>query len=1310
MDLSASFIFRIKDSSSVNSKPRLTQELTTTFIENFNSRNVSGKALRNKKKPSCLVLDDFCIDYHNTSIESKSEKKRQYLKPKGQAVKQIKENLDDSKTDNENVLSQESENVTALPKDRNDIYDVLKSDEKVDKDIFSNEDISEISSEIPETSQKMNDEQGRYSKRKRSRKPKRYFGSEFDLHLNFDRKAQPQSKVEENKQKEIISLKPSNKINAKSASEQKTKEDKCQGTVVDKKQQNGKASPSVDQDIKSIKRSARIELKRSRKADNELEEVSYLKGTYVMGGKRTKLGESPKYLLTKKEKTCDDKQLKELKQKRTVNIDRSSKAATENEIVGSSNEVRNLIKSCVTPNEHLEKKSIETKNIKTQRSARKTVKSPNKGKSLPKKSPSKILEGGGTGAKESEKSRSQVKEDSDANDEAGTSSEINSDSLLCHEPSLEDNFDHVKYLKEKMAVLRQAEKILGGKIKSLNPEDVVEFQKSSMVKGLARKEIGITNDRGMFNDRPELILVKRAGYYVSDKDQAKKIVFLDLKETGLVEYNDVKSGRKSVKIEVSASKLFKGQNSGHETQTEQVAPSSSSSSTVSKESTEICQVSNKDRNVEKNKKEKDSSVASRIIIDRSKGTVSIQSVIPDREKDGTQAFEDRLQNIGNKGHGASSVFNVLNERTKDVGQHQNDTESSDAGDERTENESDSCIEELCSSETDDNSHFDKETSIDQKVSQPRPGAAAGLTGNDGDDVLSKSSKDVKSIYAELSFKRLLASVHEETVKTHLITSDVGREEERFTKNIDAKAKEIENADNVDKNDVAMSNISELKNEIEDDVIKRCNKQPKKGDLLLLAMQRSYERMKKQKNEIVSADENKMTAGCGTSENSSKELFDAVRNDENVKKYERDGLAKEMELLDPLDEDNAGTKVDQLKASSYLEEEQCVNKDGNDFQQLKKGRILLDALEGLEIEGHATKEEETPESWVLSEGTVLTQESFSNLQIARDPSHKRKETSKSKFVSMPKRKRNSFKSKSATKQRPSVDQTSGLKNIERKMMDLSNEKKGFSKQNSLLAKFDSSQINDFITRLHCKVESDSSSDDQDCSRVGEDDGNDLLRSSQNTTCGEYRSKEEQSKHMKGRLMDEPGSNITFQRDEDLHVMERRRKNVEPNRHIKMLKAHPETHLLSENVKATLLQFDGKKNRSRNECKDDLKEKGAFKESVERERKSSENEAKNTRMYDFDGLTTVYSIGKVRKSYQQSKVGLRKYPIPTRSWRRRKPNMRSLDGVFPRKDDTEVPNCEMMMIKRPSAARDEGEELLKKMLKLNKGILIRQDIKQ
>eukprot|EP00112_Aurelia_sp_Birch-Aquarium-sp1_P024290 Seg762.1 transcript_id=Seg762.1/GoldUCD/mRNA.D3Y31 product="hypothetical protein" protein_id=Seg762.1/GoldUCD/D3Y31 len=56
-------------------KPTLTKEATSSFIETFNSKNVSGKFLRNKKKPSCLVLDDFYIDYHhdgdsNSSTES----------------------------------------------------------------------------------------------------------------------------------------------------------------------------------------------------------------------------------------------------------------------------------------------------------------------------------------------------------------------------------------------------------------------------------------------------------------------------------------------------------------------------------------------------------------------------------------------------------------------------------------------------------------------------------------------------------------------------------------------------------------------------------------------------------------------------------------------------------------------------------------------------------------------------------------------------------------------------------------------------------------------------------------------------------------------------------------------------------------------------------------------------------------------------------------------------------------------------------------------------------------------------------------
>ena len=81
------FNFRVVKGKDASSKPALTKEYAKRFIQNYNLPHVSGKFLRNKRRQNCLVLDDFYIDYHHigTNHEDSDGKERQFESTKSNA-------------------------------------------------------------------------------------------------------------------------------------------------------------------------------------------------------------------------------------------------------------------------------------------------------------------------------------------------------------------------------------------------------------------------------------------------------------------------------------------------------------------------------------------------------------------------------------------------------------------------------------------------------------------------------------------------------------------------------------------------------------------------------------------------------------------------------------------------------------------------------------------------------------------------------------------------------------------------------------------------------------------------------------------------------------------------------------------------------------------------------------------------------------------------------------------------------------------------------------------------------------------------
>ena len=1263
------------NSSTVSSKPRLTKELTTTFIQNFNSKNVSGKALRNKKKPSCLVLDDFCIDYHNTSVDAKLDRKKQYLKPRGKVVHETGQI--EKKGQDGNVPSGEIENAKDFPKGKEVNDENLKTHEKVIDMQNSHESNKAVLQEDLFTPKDILNEQfeNRYSKRKRSGKPKRYFGSEFDLQPGFEKKLSTQSTVDENRKKEWNSLKSSYKVNVKCESKEELKSHKSNVKESENGQQAKKESHSTIENGNILKRSARIQQKRSRQTDSKPDKTTELEST---GTKRRK-PDTNQFVITS-----------------DLNI--NTKTAVQNENDNGKRKRDDPSTTCIMSNDGIVKNPSENKEeVKIQRgianTTKKTTKSPRKAneKSLPQKPATRHL------IKQKKVSESGKSEKGGSKDtESYRKDKCDGSTLLCHEPSLQDNYDRIQDLHKKIAVLRQAERILGGKITLLSPQDIDEFEKSKKSK---------SNE---LTKNQDMILVNGTSFQVSQQEKGKKYFLVDFKKAGFVKNIGDAARGKSVKIGARLSKLPLRRNDGQETEKEQDKLSSGNMN-----STQSCQMKCKNKG-----KEKDISVPSKIIIDRSKGIVSIQPTTPDEQKgtldkQGDPLTGDNLLDSGkqrcNK-HEPNSVFIVINKRTKGLDQCKSDILPSEVGNDEIETENNHCVEELCSSEPDDNINVSKETSPSLPC-HPKSIERREITGlgSSVDDVcLTRENSDMKSIYAKLSFNRLLASVHEETVKTQLRhISDFDKEELCTTNDCsETKVSESKTPNKIE--DYSVGIPSTVDTSIPRDDVWKCKKKAKEGDLLLQVLQRSHEMQQKESSTTQNFNKTNI-------ESCSKDILSNVvlNAGTNVSVMQENSSAQGLDLSHSHSNDSQGSRDmpetgrECADGSSPLDEGQ--NKITN--EHIKIGRALLDALNAIKNDELCINERR-PQSKVIS--THHRQSYTLDQQIIQSSNCKNESELQIDLGTIQRHKDNLFKAKTARRELPSLELISGLRNIEKTMVNLSKQQTQNSGQCSVLGSSDSNQTYNIAERFYSSTDYEFSREDDKRSglKMKADDECSSLIIEHRVACEDTRIfKVNSSKEMckavqvsqsyalpEGAVYKEP------------RTTKRRRKGMKPKKHTSILRAHPETHLQNESVKATLLQFDGKKSRTHNECSTGLYL--MEKEGEGKARKNLDHEAKRIYFPDCDTLKTVYGVGKICKSYKHAKVGVRKYPIPNRSCRRRNPShcLKFPSKVFPGKDDAEVPNCDAISTKKPNAAREQGEELLKQMLKLNKGILIRQDLKQ
>ena len=1244
--MQAIFTCRIVNSSSVDSKPRLTKELTTTFIQNFNSKSISGKALRNKKKPSCLVLDDFCIDYHHISHDAKPERKKQYLKPRGKVVQgngqvEFKEMEHDSTHGEKIMLSGDLANPPGLSDNEEMSHENSTKIRKLIDMPNSNRNGAILQENSP-SPEELTSEQGenRYSKRKRSRKPKRFFGSEFDLHPNFDKKSPIKSIVDENKKREFSSFRSSYRINAKSEQKEELKTLKLCMKGSDKRQQGKKELSLAHDSAGTLKRSARIQLKRSKNTSNKSEKISDVKYP------ESKLAGTKKRKLETSRHSCGS----------DLNLH------TKTIILGYGGDEIKL--ENVSPNSKDVQKVTGT-------TIKKSTKSPKRSTdNTSHQKPSSKYQRKHTTVSKHEKLHKAISLMADSESENCNQDEVDDKALLCHESfhgSFLDKCDNKEDLGKKLVVLRQAEKILGGKITLLHPDQVAEFDGSCEDK----------RDKAMNNQEP--ILVKGTSLQVSQIGRDKRYILFDFEE---------RSGKKSVQIQVNPSTSSKGQVDRHEGQQQHEMKSKS--------------------------KSKDVLASSKIIIDRSKGIVSIQPPAADEqkgvsEKDGERLSEGNVSEVDIQKHHKcepGDALIVINKREKGINKIDNQSSRDDEG----HTDSHKCQREMCSPEADDSIDLSNERSVkhrggfaSQSMSNDREQITQGI-----DDNCLTTENNMKSIYAELSFNRLLASVHEETEKTQLRTKiDGSREKACINSDYnDTVGNESKPSDRNDNYDVGVCGSVGRSLKKEGALTRISSKKPRKGDLLLHVLQKSYEIRKNETNASQKLDQNDV-------ESSKESILQntelrAENSAENVPVLQRNSSTRDVVLSHSVDSDSQNCALETVKGSSNLEG--AANKMPG--TQLKTRKMLLDEL--IASEGDEKDiNEKTLESRIVTSDVLNKQNSISNIPLTDNSTSRNLRDLKSDLGAIRRNKVNFFKAKTASYQRPSIELISGLRNMEQKMLDINKNQQRISGQYSLHGILDSDEI--ILTRGICSPSERGVSWDSDRSSLEMNAGmesssqvikrtmtdEDSLVLDENPKRGECNN-EVQESHCPA-LPKGVG-------DKDTRTGKRRRKGLWPKKHSLILRGNPQTYLRNEKIKETLLQFDGKKSKTRADCKT-----GVFINGADGEVKTRKtlDEPKIRCFPNCDTRSTIYSAGSsVRKSYRHAKIGVRKYPIPNRSCRRRNPVncLKLLGNVLQGKDDTDLRTCDLLSLRKPNVAREQGEELLKQMLKLNKGILIRQDIKQ
>lgn len=1266
--------------STLQSKPKLTKELTTTFIENFNSKHGSGKALRNKKKPSCLVLDDFCIDYHNTNVNSKSERNVQFLKPKTTSVKEFKETGGQT----EDILNGENvgiavKNEIECEKNDKESKDKLKSNE-ADFDISCqrNEESNgsqksfNISTQIPKSVNK-----SRYSKRTRSGKAKHFSGSEHNLKL--DKKLQYRSKVNERKRRlKSKSCKPLDGMDDKDGVDRYPR---GRGSLeMGIKMQQNKEEFFFEKNWKNLKRSERIKHKRSILTENASAEAHKIcKGNAnakVFEGKTGKLDKTNDFLLDEKGGSFKSIR-KEKVSKSFENVTKSHNDDDEKEFCCEKNAVG------IAMEKHIKDKGIVTKTDKGHGDRmRKEIfpsKSPKKSYNSPEKAQKKKLPFGSMKEKITELCDPKV--DRTIKSDTIIRSKIDKDCkmLLCDEPSFqESSFDHIKSQASKVAVLRTAERILGGRIRLLCQES--ELKRKGNESESRETGIKLPENRNEMGQIQHIFLVKETGMDKLQTGEANKYVRLDLKEAGFTDKIGNKSGKKSVEIEVSASKLreFPGEKCEEENNVIQ---------TVRNRRGKTYLAIVRDKNAGKKKMENNGLLNQRIVNNKSNKIVSIQSTAGTGQQDEEKANKDKVHKSWGQlpmDNGLGSAPGVSDESLQIVGLAKNNLQSIDTGDVKNEAENDSCCDELYLSGTNCNKKENEKRFVcEKKISKSRLEAKMETKEEENNTLLSKDKSDIKSVYAQLSFQRLLASVQAETAK-----SKVQSRSYNSPKGITKGDRDDEGATEMMQNQRIFENIVVEKpnilgaikcqersiNENEEKTNREMDdKQPQKGALFFQALQNACEiRSKQSIKSTLNSHSDKSCPGPNVDRHATEDKKILIGFSENFSK-------KEALSVGSLDGEKLNAKLE--------EKESCIN--------VEKGSMSLEALEKLKREESGKTESNLQR---LSMNEIDEHDSVFALPTEETSSPGNDDfliCSERKYQRM---KINSFKAETEHKEKP-LKFVSGLKSIEKKMMLLSKEK--VSRQNSVIEK-SSQQLNDFLKQLHPNHSIKDMGKVEDRSPDFQVNKNLIYHIPGPSECLSL--EKTASKHRIVSWPEKVG-------DSESGIPKRRRKGLKPKRHIPIVKAHHDTHLLNEKVKATLLKFDGRKNGRQN---NDLEktDNSMVKVTELSEGKSPEDKIKQSYIQDLDALKTVYSVGKVRrKAYKHAKLGLRKYPLPNRSRQKYRTDnyAQFLSNILEKKSERQEGNCDMNALKRASSALEQGEELLKQMFDLNKGIfLTRKDV--
>ncbi|XP_065071857.1 uncharacterized protein LOC135696407 [Rhopilema esculentum] len=522
IDESCSATKRVVKGKDASSKPALTKEYAKRFIQNYNSPHVSGKFLRNKRRQNCLVLDDFYIDYHHTGTnhEDSDGKERQFESTKSNAPDLaifeepglFKEDLFHKEIDKElahlipkdTVVVISNKGTTSIPNSKDLKFDNHSSRRKGKPKRCS----KYKASEQDEASQDSTQTQGvidtdivmnkRCSKRDKASRPKRFFGSEFLMNLSAEKKPIRKKKpASDDNLMEYENAKMEEASGIEKQNEINNKKRLAQSKQTAKApNEQSLINENCEDGAVGVRKSPRKAKKRSFKPEGESS-----KKLIVIDTKRKKLvkidGGSSKEDYGVQNAMDDQFQ-----------VTLQNKEKTSNNIVDSERESekqtdRNSSKSINDLNSEYSEQ--DGNNVVGCTSV------------SPLKSKGNFSANGQKVAPEEKSSKEVIAKE-----------QVSHEMLICHEAPFDEMVNREEELLKKQRTRKQAERVLKGKIKVLESKDMAHLarlREIEMLKSLAA--------------------------------QGKKYVMLDLKETGVKESGAVNSGRKAMTIEVSALDLTK---------------------------------------------------------------------------------------------------------------------------------------------------------------------------------------------------------------------------------------------------------------------------------------------------------------------------------------------------------------------------------------------------------------------------------------------------------------------------------------------------------------------------------------------------------------------------------------------------------------------------------------------------------------------------------------------------------------------------------------------------------------------------------